>query len=179
MIAIKSPLLLLLFYIAFIFSIVSADLFGTADKKTVWDVLLTDPRFSVLIGQIEDHNLTSTFKSIESGTLFAPTDKAFNEDESLILKHKMTREQILYHLISISVKSNELWDGRLLYTNASLHDVPQVLKVTKTATKLLVGVGGDQEQSKISQANIETTNGVIHAIDRVISLPVYLGNFKA
>jgi uncharacterized surface protein with fasciclin (FAS1) repeats len=174
MIAIKSPVLLLLLFITFIFTSVSADLFGIAGQRTVWDVLTTDKRFSVLIGQIEENNLASTFKNLHSETLFAPTDKAF-EDESSILKRKMTKEQILYHLIPISVKSNELWNGRLLDTKARLHDVPQVLKVTKTATELLVGVGGDQEQSKVGQANIETSNGVIHALDKVISLPTYLG----
>lgn len=178
MIARKSPVILLLFFITFLASIVSADLFGTAEKKTVWDVLTTDKRFSVLIGQIEEHDLASTFKGIKSETLFAPTDKAFDGDESSILKRKMTKEQVLYHLIPVSIKSNELWNGRLLDTRAYLHDVHQVLKVTKTNSEVLVGVGGDQEQSKISQANIEASNGVIHAIDKVISLPVYLGKFK-
>ncbi|KAI9485659.1 MAG: FAS1 domain-containing protein [Benjaminiella poitrasii] len=169
--------IILLLFIAFC----SADLFGATKKPSVWDILTTDKRFSMLVSQIEEHSLVDTFKSINANTLFAPTDKAFEEENSalasssrILKRSKMTADQILYHLVPVSVKSGELWDGRLLDTNAHVDEAPQRLKVSKTDDDLYVGVGGDEEQSRVSQSDIETSNGVIHVIDKVLSLPKYL-----
>ncbi|KAI7902677.1 FAS1 domain-containing protein [Cokeromyces recurvatus] len=168
----------LLFISFFITFSHGADIFGQIKKHdSVWDILTTDKRFSLFINQIEENKLVDVFKDINANTLFAPTDKAIEEglNEGILKRSKkMTVEQILYHLIPVSIKSNELWDGRLLETKAKVDEVQQRLRVTKTKDSLFVGVGGDEEQSKISQADIETSNGVIHVIDKVLSLPNYL-----
>lgn len=174
-----SLLLLLTIITSFLFTVCSAASFvidKEKDKKSIWDVLTADERFSMFIQHIEEQNQTSAFKSIKSGTVFAPTNKAFHaKDYNEIFKRRITGEQILNHIVPVAVSSNEFWNGRLLKTWAFVDQVPQVIKVTESKSGLYVGIGGDQEQSWISQADIEVSNGVIHAIDKLIPLPSYVG----
>ncbi|KAI8988130.1 FAS1 domain-containing protein [Mycotypha africana] len=142
-------------------------------KRTMWNVLTRDGRFSILLRHIEDNNLTDIFKQeTHPKTLFAPTDKAFG---ALGGAAKMTADQILYHLIPMTaVKSNELWNGRLLNTTAQLYNVQQKVKVRKSNTDIYVGVGLDGLEARITEADLELSDGVIHAIDHVLSLPAFL-----
>ena len=176
MLHIKSAftLLLLLFYYLTACSAAAA---GVFKDKSIWDILTTDERFSKFIFHIEEQNQTSAFKDVKAGTVFAPTNKAFDAYYDQIFKRKITGEQILNHIVPVAVSSNELWNGRLLRTWAFVDQVPQVIKVTETSSGIYVGTGGDQEQSWVSQADLEATNGVIHAIDKLIPLPSYIGKY--
>ncbi|CAO3632072.1 unnamed protein product [Mucor fragilis] len=173
MLHIKSAftLLLLLFYYLTACSAAAA---GVFKDRSIWDILTTDERFSKFIARIEEQNQTSAFKDVKAGTVFAPTNKAFSDYYDELFKRKITGEQILNHIVPVAVSSNELWNGRLLRTWAFVDQVPQVIKVTETSSGIYVGTGGDQEQSWVSQADLEATNGVIHAIDKLIPLPSYM-----
>lgn len=165
-------LLLLLYHLTACSAAVAA---GVLKDKSIWDILTTDERFSMFIAHIEEQNQTSAFKDVRAGTVFAPTNKAFYVYYDEIFKRKITGEQILNHIVPVAMLSNELWDGRLLRTWAFVDQVPQVIKVTETNSGIYVGIGGDQEQSWVSQADMKATNGVIHAIDKLIPLPSYIG----
>ncbi|EPB84252.1 hypothetical protein HMPREF1544_08972 [Mucor circinelloides 1006PhL] len=164
-------LLLLLYHLTACSAAVAA---GVFKDKSIWDILTADERFSMFIAHIEEQNQTSAFKDVRAGTVFAPTNKAFYVYYDEIFKRKITGEQILNHIVPVAMLSNELWDGRLLRTWAFVDQVPQVIKVTETKSGIYVGIGGDQEQSWVSQADMKATNGVIHAIDKLIPLPSYI-----
>ncbi|CEP14432.1 hypothetical protein [Parasitella parasitica] len=175
---IYSFLLLLTLITAFFSGTCSAGLAidKSKEKASIWDILTTDSKFSKFIAYIEQQNQTLAFKDITAGTVFAPTNKAFeaNGDYEDIFKRRISGEQILNHVVPVAVFSNELWDGRLLKTWAYVEQIPQVVKITKTKSRIFVGNGGDQEQSGVSQADIEAANGVIHAIDKLIPLQPFI-----
>ncbi|KAI8055588.1 FAS1 domain-containing protein [Gilbertella persicaria] len=153
-----------------------AGIFGykKGDDRSVWDILTREERFTNLVSQIEQNELTDYFKHTKAQTVFAPVNEAFDKEDSSVFKRKYSKEQILYHLVGVSAKSDELWDGRLLDTFAYMDKMQQRLKVSKSTTEIAVGTGSDQAQAKVIDQNIEASNGVIHAVDKVLSLPLYL-----
>ncbi|KAI8647607.1 FAS1 domain-containing protein [Parasitella parasitica] len=145
------------------------------DKASIWEILTTDSRFSMFIAYIEEVNQTFPFKDLTTGTVFAPTNRAFDTNGyDKIFKRRISSQQIVNHIVPVAVFSNELWDGRLLKTEATVDRVPQVVRIAKTTSGVFVGNGGDQEQSRVSQADIDASNGVIHAIDKIIPLASYV-----
>jgi uncharacterized surface protein with fasciclin (FAS1) repeats len=161
---IKGIIILLLLYC------VSGYWFTEAIKKsTIWHTLIDDKRFVSLIGDIEDNNLTYVYKKLNGKTVFASTNDVSG---SLIFKRKVSEQQLLYHITNVSATSDDLWDGRVLGTHAKINELPQRLKVVKTGSELYISTGVDQV--KISEPNMEASNGVIHAIDQLLPLPDYL-----
>lgn len=123
--------------------------------------------------EIESANLTPEFKKIKSGTVFAPVNEAF--DHKLITQRRLNANSLLYHVVPLSIDTNDLWDGRVLETEARIDDVDQRVKVHKSLTRTVtLGPDNGQESAKIVDSNIEATNGVVHAIDKILPLPVYL-----
>ena len=168
---------LFFFYLTYITSICSAGLLDGLfykERPSLFDIIVTDKRFTKLASEIERLDLTSQFKKVKAGTLFAPVNKAFDDTE------QVTREQILYHLIPVAIKSGELWDGRLLGTEAYQEDIQQVLKVTKTSVmrEIMIGTGVESNRAKVIEADIDASNGVLHTVDRLLSFPADLGKKK-
>ncbi|EIE77632.1 hypothetical protein G6F46_004595 [Rhizopus delemar] len=164
---------LFFFYLTYITSICSAgylDGLFYKERPSLFDIIVTDKRFTKLASEIEKHDLTSQLKKVKAGTLFAPVNKAFDDIE------QVTREQILYHLIPVAIKSGELWDGRLLGTEAYQDDIQQVLKVTKTSVMrdIIVGTGVESNRANVIEADIDASNGVLHTVDRLLSFPADL-----
>lgn len=176
----KKFYLLIFLFITTLLSFTSAALFGnkgddSGERKSIFDLLVRDERFKQLILHIEDAKLTQTFKSLKAGTVFAPVNEAFEDHDASIAQRKVTAEQLLYHVIPIAVKSDKLWHGRLLDTEARIDDVDQVVKVTTSSKDVFVGPDNGQEPSKVIQADMDASNGVIHLVDRIVPLPAYLG----
>lgn len=173
-------LLYLLLLITTVLSLVSASVFRAneaVDEKSIFYQLTLDKRFTRFMLQIEAANLTKDIKNIDQGTVFAPVNDAFENKIGLISPRKtLSREQLLYHIIPVSLKSDDLYDGRLLDTQAYLNDVPQKVKVLKSTFTRNIDIGADdgQELSRVIDES-KATNGMIQAVDKIVSLPVYLG----
>lgn len=168
---------LLLLFITTLLSFCSASLFSKTEggeQKTIFDLLTIDKRFTRFIQHIEDSNAISEFKSIKKGTVFAPTNEAF--DSHYIAQRKLDKEQLLHHILPVSIKSGEFYDGQVSETEATLHGVTQRLKVRKSLTKdIHVGSDNGQEESHVVEADMDARNGVIHIVDKIVQLPNYLG----
>ena len=158
-------------------SIVSAALFGK-DDKSLFDILVTDKRFTTFLKHIEEAELTSAFKNIKAGTIFAPVNEAF-DDHKLIAQRQLKSENILYHVVPFISESGDLWDGRVLQTEAKIDKVDQFVKISKSTITRTITLGPDNGlgEAKVTEKDIKATNGVIHAIDHLLPLPVYLGKF--
>lgn len=170
---------LLLLLVTTWLSFASCSLFSTnregGERKSIYDLLTIDKRFTKFLQHIEDTGAVDEFKSIKKGTVFAPVNEAF-DGEKLIMYRNLEKEQVLYHLIPVSIKSGELYDGELLETEAKLHNITQMLKV-KNSFKGDISVGTDsgQEESHVIEADMDASNGVIHLVGKVLSLPNYVG----
>ncbi|MEQ9308862.1 MAG: fasciclin domain-containing protein [Balneolaceae bacterium] len=117
--------------------------------------------FTTLISALESTNLTTTLKYNGDFTVFAPTDDAFNALPTGLLA-SLTVEQLTeiltYHVLSGEVFSNDL-DAQQAPTTL----FGEELFVTSGTQGVFVN-----GSSEVATADIDVTNGVIHAINKVL-----------
>ena len=134
---------------------------GTSAKVASSKYSDTEPTFEILSVALAKTKLASTV-SRNRLTVFAPTDKAF---EAIGLNKKNIAnvpgivEILLYHVVGEPALSTQLVSG----------PVPTV-----QGANVIVNVDGDNvliNNSIVTIADIKARNGVIHAIDNVLSIP--------
>jgi transforming growth factor-beta-induced protein len=116
--------------------------------------------FNTLVQAVVAAELVDVLKSDGPFTVFAPTDEAFAKlgvDLSTLSKEDLTKI-LLYHVVPGKVFSTDLSNS-----------------FVKTAGGLYVEVNTDNgamiNSSKVIIPDVQTTNGVIHAIDEVLLPP--------
>jgi len=130
-------------------------------SKDIVAIASTDCK--TLAAAVQAAGLVETLQSKGPFTVFAPTDEAFGAiqtevDKLLKPESKEKLSKILtYHVVSGNVNAADLKDGQELTTVEG-----GKLKVTVKDGK--VAVGG----AKVTSADIEASNGVIHVIDKVL-----------
>jgi uncharacterized surface protein with fasciclin (FAS1) repeats len=134
-------------------------------KENILQVVAATGRFETLGRAIAAAGLTSTLSETGPFTLFAPTDQAFakmssTELSALLADQKRLREVLSYHVVPSKVR-------------APRHERP--LSVTTLDGKELeISVvpedGGYRvSDARIVKTNVRASNGVIHAIDTVLT----------
>jgi len=121
--------------------------------------------FTTLLSVASDLGLAETLRN-EELTVFAPTDQAFGKLPAGLLED-LTDEQlteiILYHLLEGTVESTQI---------ASQQDA-----VTEQGERILLQSNADgvtvNGRSSVVSADIEASNGVIHAVDEVLLPAAY------
>ncbi|MFO7631919.1 MAG: fasciclin domain-containing protein [Caldilinea sp.] len=139
---------------------------ATTAAGTIAEIAASNPNFSILAQALEATGLDATLGSGEF-TVFAPTDAAFNE---LLSQTGLTAAQLLqaaelsqilqYHVVSGEVGSTDITNGMRATT-------VQGQPVTFELRDGSVYVNG----AKVTIADIQASNGVIHAISAVILPP--------
>jgi uncharacterized surface protein with fasciclin (FAS1) repeats len=132
---------------------------------TIVDVASGAGNFSTLVAAVTAADLAETLSGEGPFTVFAPTDEAFAAlpdgvlDALLLAENKALLAQILtYHVVS----------GKVMAADVTDSDVATVEGQTiKLATEGGVTVNG----ATVISADVEASNGVIHAIDQVILPP--------
>jgi uncharacterized surface protein with fasciclin (FAS1) repeats len=132
---------------------------------TIVDVASGAGNFSTLVAAVTAADLAETLSGEGPFTVFAPTDEAFAAlpdgvlDALLLAENKALLAQILtYHVVS----------GKVMAADVTDSDVATVEGQTiKLATEGGVTVNG----ATVISADVEASNGVIHAIDLVILPP--------
>lgn len=116
--------------------------------------------FSILVQAIIDAGLTAALEADGPFTVFAPTNEAFNDLPEGTLE-SLTNDQLAeilqFHVVEGAVGSGDL--------NAT-QDVPSLL-----GEELLVEAEGGvivNGYSNVATADIEASNGIIHAVDAVL-----------
>jgi uncharacterized surface protein with fasciclin (FAS1) repeats len=129
------------------------------------EVASTTDGFATLTAAVTAAGLVETLQGEGPFTVFAPTDDAFAAlpagvlDALLLPENKDLLTKILtYHVVSGKVMAADVTDG----------DVPTVEGQT---VALSTADGVTVNGAKVIQADVETSNGVIHAIDAVILPP--------
>ncbi|WP_378187158.1 fasciclin domain-containing protein [Aquimarina sp. W85] len=125
-----------------------------------------DTRFSTLVTALTEANLVGALQA-ENGTgtpeapftIFAPTNTAFDELAEIPTGDALT-DVLLLHVIEMSnVTSADLTTSTVVSLGGNL-DID--------ATAITVKGEGNAEASAIILADVQATNGVIHAIDQVL-----------
>lgn len=133
-----------------------------AAADTIVDVAASNPDFSTLVTAVEAAGLVETLSGAGPFTVFAPTNEAFDAlpegvlDALLLPENQEVLTDILtYHVLSSEVTSEMITAGEV----ETVQGDPVTL-----ATDGGVTVNG----ANVVTADVEASNGVIHAIDAVL-----------
>lgn len=136
-----------------------------APRADVVDTAISAQKFQTLVAAVQAAGLVDTLKGDGPFTVFAPTDAAFAalpaDTIPMLLKpeNKDKLIQILtYHVVPGKVMSTELLGKKL--TAGTVQG--QSLNIDATGKGVMI------DQARVVQADILTSNGVIHVIDKVI-----------
>jgi transforming growth factor-beta-induced protein len=134
-----------------------------AAEGDIVDVASGIDDFSILVAALQQANLVEALQGDGPFTVFAPTNQAFSDllnelniTAEQLLAHPQLSEVLLYHVVSGKVMSTDLSDGMSAPT----------LSGENISVDLMSGV--KINQSMVTSADVEATNGVIHVIDKVL-----------
>ena len=191
----KNQIIKLMFALTVAFTIFSCSNDGNnepiAKLPTIAETVTADAQFSVLLKGLTATNLATTFATAGSYTVFAPTNTAFAAYNSTLFPtgindatfattittaQRTELSRILqYHILSIGTLSGDLLAAEYSKTfaggvttaaNGSLS-----LFVGKVGSDVLVNGGVTNGGAKVTAADLNASNGVIHTIDSVLKLP--------
>ena len=137
--------------------------FAGGHSKDIVDTAVEAGSFTTLVAAVEAAGLVETLKGKGPFTVFAPTDEAFaalpeGTVESLLLPEN--KDQLVailtYHVVPGKVMSSDLSDDMMATT------------VQGTDVMIDLDNGVMVQDATVVSADIETSNGVIHVIDKVI-----------
>ena len=156
-----------------------ADVTSTTEammEETVLDIAAANEDFSTLAAAVEAAGLQDALSDPEATlTIFAPTNEAF---EAALTSLGLTAEELLadtetltailtYHVLGDIVTSSDI-------AAAGTEEIPVE---TLSGEELAVVVGDDgtvgfvDQTARVTMADIEASNGVIHVIDAVLLPP--------
>ena len=135
---------------------------SAAPKADLVDTAVAAGSFKTLAKALTEAGLVDTLKGTGPYTVFAPTDEAFAKlpkgtVEALLKDKKKLTAVLTYHVVA----------GKVMAADAAK------LKTAKTVNgqsiKISAKNGGVMiNNAKVTKADIETSNGVIHVVDTVI-----------
>ena len=135
------------------------------EAGTIVDVAAANDDFSTLVAAVQAADLVDTLSSDGPFTVFAPTNEAFEALPEGVLDALLLEENVdvltsilTYHVLEGEVTSDQVTDG----------DVATVEGQTVT---LSTEDGVMVNEATVVIADVEASNGVIHAIDAVLIPP--------
>ncbi|MBK6621652.1 MAG: fasciclin domain-containing protein [Saprospirales bacterium] len=139
------------------------------EPMSIAEIAAGDDQFSTLVAALERVNLVSVLDGAGNFTVFAPTNTAFQAlgvDLSTISDADLT-EILLYHVLGGKVASTDLQVGQTYATTAA-ETGPGNKQLSILIEKNAGGVVTVNGSSKVTTADVEATNGVIHIVDGVL-----------
>jgi uncharacterized surface protein with fasciclin (FAS1) repeats len=139
---------------------------------TVVTVATSNPDFSTLVAALTRPGLSTNFVNVLSGTgpftVFAPTNAAFSAlltelgaSDLNAIDNATLEAVLLYHVASGNVRSTDLSNG-MMVTSLGGGDFTINLGSGATITD------GQGRVSNITATDVQSNNGVVHVIDKVI-----------
>ncbi|CAN5732367.1 hypothetical protein BH24DEI2_BH24DEI2_07480 [soil metagenome] len=146
---------------------------------TVVDLLTNDGRFGTLLTAVTDAGLLDSLQQQAPYTLFAPTDDAFAaspdaDRESILVDTDMLSNLLLYHVVPGKVMAEDLVGDEPGNTTTDAGEVRDGQATTLEGSDLLLTLEDDGSvtintgQATVTEANLETSDGVVHVIDGVL-----------
>lgn len=135
----------------------------------VVEVASSSDSFDTLVKAVQEAGLADTLANGGPYTIFAPTDAAFNELPNGALEfllrpenQDLLRQVLTYHVVPGEITASELNTGKVDTLNGGL-------SVRVAEDRVIINNGS------VVNANIQASNGVIHAVNRVM-MPRQLRN---
>jgi len=142
---------------------VVSDLVYPPVEYSIADNLKLDPRFSALKMAVEAAGLMETVETGGPFTLFAPVDAAFDKFAGKAIGKKEATQIVNKHLVSGTIYSL----GLIGHTYDTLSGATIHTSAMQNQKDIYVVKEGDKT-ANILELNQHATNGVIHAIDKIL-----------
>ncbi|KKK81569.1 hypothetical protein LCGC14_2812140, partial [marine sediment metagenome] len=155
------------------------------EYQNILQYIHSDPSYSSFQRIVEVGRLTDVLSSYNSHpggngfTLFLPNNDAvdrfidnnsrFSSLEELLQDTVFTRELARYHVLNVEVLSSNFANGALPDKTLS-DDILTIIFIETEGGEIIYSVNNE---SGVSQINIEKSNGVIHIIDKMLSPVIY------
>jgi uncharacterized surface protein with fasciclin (FAS1) repeats len=152
-------------------------------QPTIVDIASNNSDFSILVRALERTNLVATLDGNGQFTVFAPTNAAF-ETFFTSLGAGVTVENVdaavlksilLNHVIGTEIKSSALpaatYASTLSPINTSANAPTISMFVQKAGNVVTINGGSTSKGAVVVTADIDASNGVIHAVGNVIQIP--------
>lgn len=144
----------------------------TPKAKTIVEVASSDPQFSILVEAVDKAGLVSTLNSEGPFTVFAPTNTAFNALFEQLgvsgikdLSAEVLKPILLNHVLSGKNMAADISTGYFATANNMAPGMNNVKVFINKGSSVMV------DESKVIATDVMASNGVIHAIDKVILPP--------
>ena len=167
--------------------------------KSIVDIAKEDPaNFSILIDALKKTGLEATLANSGSYTVFAPTNAAFTAagvtsasinaltapaDATAISNLRLLLQN---HVITLGTRADDLLAAGYTRTFAFYKNSPTATSganlnifVNKVGADVVINGGVANGGAKVTTANIEASNGILHVVDGVILLPTIVSHIKA
>lgn len=138
---------------------------AAAPKKDIVETAAGAPQFSTLVSLVKKAGLVGTLSGTKNYTVFAPTNAAFSKVpkktlDGLAADKAMLRKVLLYHVLPGKVPASTV--------------VKKKSATTAEGSKVTFSVRGENafvNDAKITKTDIRCSNGIVHAINRVLLPP--------
>lgn len=152
------------FAVALVALVVGTSAARADDHVDIVDAAVADGRFTTLVAAVQAAGLVETLKGDGPFTVFAPTDEAFAKlaegtvEDLLKPENRETLVAVLtYHVVPGKVMSGDI-----------AGQTTEVATVQGSTIEVDATDGVMIDDATVTEADIVTSNGVIHVIDTVI-----------
>lgn len=150
---------------------------NTQASQDLVKVISNNRSFGILSQMVQASGLADTLSMKGPYTLFAPTDSAFtNLPKGTLRKLLLPQNQevlakiLTYHLVVGEINSSQVNSGQL----PTVEGDSLTVKVDNGGKRIMVN------KARVTQVNIPASNGVIHAINKVLLPPgIKLSNLNS
>lgn len=148
----------------------NGNMIDDGEFTTIADFVSDNEDYSSLLAALQQTGLEASLATNGTFTVFAPNNAAFDAflggTPLADMDNAILTQLLLNHVLSISVTSDQLTTGYLKnLATESVSGANLDMYIDTTAGVVING------QSAVTTADIETDNGIIHAVDTVIDLP--------
>ena len=182
------------------FSCSNDDTKDVVKLPSIVDIAKADANLSILADALKKTGLDVTLSNAGSYTVFAPTNAAFTTagitsasinalnplvpaDAIVIATLKL---QLQNHVIGVGTRTSDLLAvgyyktfGFLKTTSTSTSGANLSMYINLSGTDILVNGGSSNGGAKITTADIDASNGIVHVIDAVLGLPTIVNQIAA
>ncbi len=133
-----------------------------AKGKDIVDTAIAAGSFKTLVAAVQAAGLVDTLKGDGPFTVFAPTDEAFAKLPKGTVEGLLKDKAALAKILTFHVVSGKVMAAQVVTMDQAMTVEGQNLKFSAKAGDVRVG------NARVTQADIEARNGVIHVIDTVL-----------
>ncbi|NNJ87794.1 MAG: fasciclin domain-containing protein [Eudoraea sp.] len=145
-------------------------------KKTIYSSTLEAGNYTTLISALKATDLDLTLDGDAPFTIFAPSDRAFRKLSSDKIKHllrpenkKELREMVTYFMVAGSLSASKILNALVRGNGNATFTTVQGKKINASIEGIdIILSDGQGNKAKITVADSDQCNGIIHTIDSVI-----------